>query len=433
MVGSWRRSSLLGALALLTAGLFLFQFREPATAYFPTLPARYSLLSAPSSLPIAASSSPPIPPQAPSSFPLPPTSSSSPPPPQTPSFSPSGLSFPPSSPRPRPPTLLPTNNHDKASAAFTRRQYLWNQNNSSYLCSSSASSSSQVRVAWVTATINDDYVVPAVALAHSIHKFSCLHPNKDMLAIVGPDVSPSSREVLSKVGFRLIEKPPIDCLHEGQNTGDSRLKAIKGSHTRLHYWDMTEHGYERFIYVDCDLILLDEQADSLLFDLPLSSSEEIYAAKFSATSKIALNSGLLVFRPDKKVFQGLLKLWRDHFEGENGEGDCWYDQKLITKYFSGRTHFLPFDYNVRRKAHYPMHVYHMAGTEEHKAWLHPVRREKATDRPIRSVPRDVNAVWWFMFYDALDTYGLNEWWKHKSSTTTRLLYNGVTPFCYECK
>ncbi|KAL6076854.1 exostoses (multiple)-like 2 [Balamuthia mandrillaris] len=299
-----------------------------------------------------------------------------------------------------------------ALAEFKHRRFIYE--NSHLLCQHDSSHSKDAtggggkeRMAWLTATINDDYVVPAVALAHSIQKFSCV---KTMLAIISDALSPSSRNALTRAGWQLLERPPLDCAHEGQE-GIDDLAKIRGAHMRFHAWNLTE--YDRLIYMDCDIMLLDNVDE--LFEMPLEH-DEIYASYFAAPGVVTwgLNSGIMVLRPSEATCVAMLKEWRALFSTTG----CMNDQPYLWIFFSqpGRQmRFLPYAYNVRKDVYHPMRVYHLAGPRPQKVWLYPRSREEAKNVPIINTPEDVSSVWWFMFYDALDGFGLHEWWQQLHS------------------
>ncbi|KAL6058587.1 exostoses (multiple)-like 2 [Balamuthia mandrillaris] len=304
-----------------------------------------------------------------------------------------------------------------AFTEFEHRRFLWH--NSQLYCQqrlhyddTELLAKVEGKVGWVTATINDAYVIPAIALAHSIRKFSCLTDN--LLAIISSEVSKEAREVLTKAGWTLLERPPLDCQHEAAQP-DSLLAQFPGEHMRFHVWNLTE--YDRLVYLDCDIMLLDNIDE--LFRLPLQP-HQIYAARFSPPAdddkgsemKTFVNSGLLVLRPSSQTTGELLADWRSMFRTKG----CVADQPFLRKFFDQPERglrYLPYAYNVRRKAYHPMRLFHMASsTKFEKLWLshNKADRKTARDKPIENIPKDAASVWWFMFYDALDVHGLNEWW-----------------------
>ncbi|KAL6058586.1 exostoses (multiple)-like 2 [Balamuthia mandrillaris] len=301
---------------------------------------------------------------------------------------------------------------------FQHRRFLWH--NSERFCRQRFPlnpTDKEGKVGWVTATINDAYVIPAIALAHSIRKFSCLTDN--LLAIISSEVSKEAREVLTKAGWTLLERPPLDCQHQGGRP-DGALAKFPGEHMRFHVWNLTE--YDRLVYLDCDIMLLDNIDE--IFHLPLELGQ-IYAAHFAPPDdkhelKTGINSGLLVLRPSSQITSELLQDWRSLFK----TAGCMADQPFLRRFFDQPRRglrYLPYAYNVRRNAYHPMRLFHMAGfTKFEKLWLgsNVVSRKKAADKPIQNVPADVASVWWFMFYDALDAYGLQDWWAKVASKAT---------------
>ncbi len=213
--------------------------------------------------------------------------------------------------------------------------------------------------AWVTAVANDKYLTPTIVLAHTLRLFSC---NPNMIAIVPDDVnivSTETKDVLKKIGFQVVEKPMLDCL-TAHGSGVSEIAlypgncqfsalslsvcvcvCVKGSwqswlpsyclleflllsvcshhdyisrageYMRLYGWNMTQ--YEKMVYLDCDVMLLDNIDD--LFDYELRDNE-MGAVYFEEPHIVDTgeNSGLLVFKPRIQEFKDLLSEWKALFK-----------------------------------------------------------------------------------------------------------------------
>ena len=101
-------------------------------------------------------------------------------------------------------------------------------------------------VAWLTVAVNDDFIVPALVLGHSIRTFSC---HNSMIVFISEEVSETAVKALQSVGWetRLVEEMDCNWL-DGKVGGDRnsgllgrpRGHRIRGTHTRFHAWKYTE-------------------------------------------------------------------------------------------------------------------------------------------------------------------------------------------------
>ena len=80
---------------------------------------------------------------------------------------------------------------------------------------------------------------------------------------------------------------------------------IKGTHTRFHAWNYTD--FSKMIYVDANYMLIPNIDE--LFEIP----ERFPIAPCSRPGVLdpCFNAGLLVFKPDLKTYQEIMKLWRE--------------------------------------------------------------------------------------------------------------------------
>ncbi|XP_028396340.1 glycogenin-1-like isoform X2 [Dendronephthya gigantea] len=263
---------------------------------------------------------------------------------------------------------------------------------------------SKKKYLWLVSLSSDNVLPGAVAVAQSIQKISCY---TNIGAMVTPNVSNLTRSVLAKAGYQMFDVESLDCnwleksLHlPPTNTG------IPGTHTRFHAWNLLQ--FEKIAYVDIDYMLLTNIDE--IFDLPGDLSA-VYCARPSVVQP-CFNAGLAVFRPSAKTHSGLMDKWKEL----NGIMGCVSDQVVMWYYFafSDRWNPLPYSYNVRRKLFYPMKAYHFAGYGvTPKPWdmkIPPTKKE-AFDFPGPAVERkDMNFLWWQLFYNALDQYNLHQWW-----------------------
>ena len=291
-------------------------------------------------------------------------------------------------------------------------------------------------VTWLTIVVNDNFVVPALVLAHSIRTFSC---HKNMIALIADTVTKEAQRALQRVGWetRVVEAMDCDWLdaklsferNEGL-FGRPRGYRIIGTHTRFHAWKFTE--FSKIIYVDADYMLM-TNIDQL-FDIP-----DDFAAVPCARPGVVdpcFNAGLLVFKPDTKYYQEIMDLWRETTERDT----CPDDQVLLWHYYAdaGKWRALPYAFNIRLITYRPFNSYHFAGGKggyhPPKPWsadCRPSRKEAAEyDRPIFDIT-DVEIIFWKNFYQLLQRYNLEDWWKSTKLFRPRQEF-GVVPYV-DCK
>lgn len=281
-------------------------------------------------------------------------------------------------------------------------------------------------ITWLITLNNDDLATGAVTLGYILQKFSC---HKKLTALVTEDLSVKSRDILKKVGYEVLLVEGLDCNWMDSLKGNPKKNiGIPGTHTRFHAWKLEQ--YEKIVYVDTDflpLVSIDE-----LFDVP-----EEFSAVYHRQPGIfdtCFNAGILVFKPSKQVYNELINTWK---EMTNAIG-CPHDQRVLWYYFAfqGRWNPLPYAYNVWRLSfyplkgiwsplvrsykideslYYPMKAYHFAGFGViRKPWevkTRPSRQESSKFTGPLLKREDTISLWWQMFYEAIDEFELNDWWK----------------------
>ena len=266
-------------------------------------------------------------------------------------------------------------------------------------------------VAWLTVMVNDEFVVPSLVLGHSIRKFSC---HKNMVAFISVSVSEATRKALQSVGWETRVVEEMDCNWMDAKVGGDRNSGlfgrplghrIKGTHTRFHAWNYTE--FSKIIYVDADYMVMTNIDE--LFDIP----EDFAAAPCSRPGVLdpCFNAGLLVFKPDSKYYQGIMKLWWKTTEKDT----CPTDQELLNEFYTDiGWKEIPYAYNIRRIIFRPMKSFHFACCRPPKPWIaecRPSRKEASKFNGPIIILDDMVLVFWKNVYELLKKYKLEDWWK----------------------
>lgn len=170
--------------------------------------------------------------------------------------------------------------------------------------------------AFVTLLNSSSYLPGALVLCHALRD---LHPSATrkadfrLVCIVTPEtVDVASIKELRKAFDEVIGVEVISSGSEGAE--DLVLLGRPDLHsalTKLHVFRLGERGYDKVIYLDADVLPL-RPIDHLFFD----------PHRFSACPDIGwpdcFNSGVMVFKPDVKDFDGMMGLMRAAREGAGG-------------------------------------------------------------------------------------------------------------------
>ena len=95
---------------------------------------------------------------------------------------------------------------------------------------------------------------------------------------------------------------------------------------------------------------------------------------------------------------------------------CPTDQVLLWHHYAdaGKWKALPYAYNIRRIIFRPLNTFHFACCRPPKPWsaaCRPSRKEtKDFKGPIVTVDH-MSLIFWKNFYELLDKYNLDEWWR----------------------
>ena len=155
------------------------------------------------------------------------------------------------------------------------------------------------RRAYFTMVANDEWVIGAVVLGHSLRKSVTA---ATLICQVGSNVSDESKLLLSKI-YDEVEiakeyKFPISKYNDFSDVPER----LAFSFRRLNAWNRTE--FDRVIYLDSDLFVL-SNIDSL-FDIPGVAAPREYEFRVWKNGRIYtdfFNGGLVAFTPSNFTFQ----------------------------------------------------------------------------------------------------------------------------------
>ncbi|XP_061777235.1 glycogenin-1b isoform X1 [Nerophis ophidion] len=243
--------------------------------------------------------------------------------------------------------------------------------------------------AFVTLATTDNYAKGAMVLGQSLRNH---HTSKQLVVLVGPQVSEQSRAVLGRI-FQEVRQ--VDLL----DSGDAAHLALMSrpelgvTLTKLHCWTLTH--FSKCVFMDADTLVLCNVDE--LFD-----REELSAAPDPGWPD-CFNSGVFVFRPSVETHARLLEHCERHGSFDGG------DQGLLNDFFSDwptadMSKHLPFIYNLSSVAIYTYlpafrryganaKVVHFLGKT--KPWSHGL--DAAAKQMAGGAPPSFLLDWWSVY------------------------------------
>jgi alpha-N-acetylglucosamine transferase len=212
------------------------------------------------------------------------------------------------------------------------------------------------KYAYFTLVARDKYVDGAVCMYTSL-KDKTAYP----LIALTFDISGKSRRRLVDMGIVCLEVDKIESVKAGVGDNTPRLDDFTYTYTKLHIFRFDE--FEKIIFLDSDLIVT--KSIDHLFD---EVKEDFAACDCTPYYEHIFNSGVMVIRPDKNVFNDLMSK-KDILPSYDGS-----DQGFLNSYFKNWKK-LDIKYNSGKRIYSekrPMwdqidkHVIHFVGN---KPWL----------------------------------------------------------------
>lgn len=210
--------------------------------------------------------------------------------------------------------------------------------------------------AYFTLVARDKYVDGAICMYKSLRE-----KTKYPLIAMTLEISDASRNRLTKLGIQLNEVEKIDSVRAGIGDNKPRLEDFTYTYTKLHTFRFDE--YDKIIFLDSDLIVT-KSIDHLFENV----GSDFAACACTPYWEDIFNSGVMVIKPDKVVFEDLMikKNILPTYDGsDQGFLNSYFKewQKLDIKYNAGKR-----IYSEQREKwdQIDKHVIHFVGD---KPWL----------------------------------------------------------------
>jgi len=171
------------------------------------------------------------------------------------------------------------------------------------------------KYAYFTLVARDKYVDGTICMFKSLRD-----KTRYPLIAMTLDISVASRARLIDLGIQLLDVEMIESVNAGIGENKPRLKDFTYTYTKLHVFGFTQ--YDKIIFLDSDLIVI--KSIDHLFD---EVAEDFGACAQTPYYEHLFNSGVMVIKPDRDVFNDLMEK-KDTLPTVDGS-----DQGFLNSYF----------------------------------------------------------------------------------------------------
>jgi len=184
-------------------------------------------------------------------------------------------------------------------------------------------------------------------MAHSAQKMAKKSAHRITLHAILPDTLPhqeKERQVLAKLGLEALFVPiPVPLKQVKTAFARKELALVLGEMEQLKYYGAALTDYDRVVILDGDTMWL-QPIDELFTDTAGAKLQGIYDHELDIDSSAfpPLNTGFLVFTPDKRDFDAINGIVR---EGDFRSGTGWEGSMTGWTYGTGSQGVLSFYYN----------------------------------------------------------------------------------------
>jgi alpha-N-acetylglucosamine transferase len=171
------------------------------------------------------------------------------------------------------------------------------------------------KYAYFTLVARDKYVDGAICMYKSVRD-----KTKYPLIVMTFDISNASRKRMMDLGIQCRDVEKIESVKAGIGDNKPRLKDFTYTYTKLHIFSYDE--YDKIIFLDSDLIVV-KSIDHLFEEV----AEDFAACAQTPYYEHLFNSGVMVIKPDRDVFNDLMEK-KDTLPTVDGS-----DQGFLNSYF----------------------------------------------------------------------------------------------------
>ena len=213
------------------------------------------------------------------------------------------------------------------------------------------------KFAYVTLVARDKYIDGTICLFKSLRDKT----NYPLIAMTY-EISKENINKLTDMGIICRQVEIIESINAGIGENKIRLDDFLYTYTKLHIFSYEE--FDKIIFLDSDLIVI-KSIDHLFKDI----DKDFAACDCTPYFEHIFNSGVMVIKPAKKLFQDML-IKKDILPSYDGS-----DQGFLNEYFKNNWEKLNIKYNCGKRIYsnqkemwdkIDKHVIHFVGT---KPWL----------------------------------------------------------------
>ncbi|KAH8824895.1 glycosyltransferase family 8 protein [Flagelloscypha sp. PMI_526] len=184
--------------------------------------------------------------------------------------------------------------------------------------------------AFVTSLYSDTYAHAVATLGHSLERQNV--KSRRIVMYIADQVSEAALCIVRTQGWELLPINRIAPPHNGHHIHGTFID----QYTKLQLWSFDTLGIRSLVYMDADMLLLRPIDHQFLFDTPFN-----FAAVPDNIDSPLFNAGMLVLKPDSRVYRDLLvKMTTAEFNLE------WAEQTFLNLYFGMQAFRLPWIFNA---------------------------------------------------------------------------------------
>lgn len=183
---------------------------------------------------------------------------------------------------------------------------------------------------YCTMVLTDAYLPGALVLAHELRR---LDPDHRIVVLATPEHL--RKRTVDQLYSNFDEVVLLDAISQGLTPQLELLDRpdLHRTPTKFHLWSLLD--FDRVVYIDADTLPIQSLAD--LFELPLDSSRSVGASPDSGWPD-TFNSGVMVLKPDVKVFDELSREFKANASFDGADQGTLNDVLQWVR--------IPFVYNV---------------------------------------------------------------------------------------
>ncbi|CAG8667810.1 2477_t:CDS:2 [Ambispora leptoticha] len=258
---------------------------------------------------------------------------------------------------------------------------------------------------WITLiTKENDYIIGAKVLAFSLLRVESKYP---LMILHTKAVTKKTLDEFLQLRCQLRQ---VELLEPPKGVTQELVNGYSETWTKLRAWELIE--FERVVFLDADMLVV-RNMDELLDDEELIKDENwvpescVYTPKTESSSNPTIihfedyfNSGMLVLKPNDKIFACMLKKLYNH---PNPDALIFPDQDFLNEFFNSHWVRLPYIYNALKTLR-NCHSYMWHDDQVKNVHYILDKPWRITDRDSAEIKTNELNLRWFKCFDEMKKY-----------------------------